>query len=87
MNVVWWLFVGLVAGAIARLLVPGRQALGFWGTLLLGLAGSIVGGFIGVAIESGKHGFSPAGFLGSIIGAVVILLIWRAVTRRRRPAA
>lgn len=86
MDVIWWLLVGLVAGALARLLVPGRDPMGVVGTLLLGLAGSLVGGFVGSLLTSGDEDFSPAGLIGSIIGAVIALLIWRAVSSRR-PAA
>jgi uncharacterized membrane protein YeaQ/YmgE (transglycosylase-associated protein family) len=86
MDVIWWLLVGLVAGALARLLVPGRDPMGLVGTLLLGLVGSLVGGFVGSLLTSGDEAFSPAGLIGSIIGAVIALLIWRAVSSRR-PAA
>jgi uncharacterized membrane protein YeaQ/YmgE (transglycosylase-associated protein family) len=86
MDVIWWLLVGLVAGALARLLVPGRDPMGVVGTLLLGLVGSLVGGFVGSLLTSGDEDFSPAGLIGSIIGAVIALLIWRAVSSRR-PAA
>jgi uncharacterized membrane protein YeaQ/YmgE (transglycosylase-associated protein family) len=86
MDVIWWLLVGLAAGALARLLVPGRDPMGVVGTLLLGLVGSLVGGFVGSLLTSGDEDFSPAGLIGSIIGAVIALLIWRAVSSRR-PAA
>jgi uncharacterized membrane protein YeaQ/YmgE (transglycosylase-associated protein family) len=84
-DLIWWLIVGLVAGAIARLLVPGRNPIGFLGTLLLGLAGSLLGGFLGDLISGDDSGFSPAGLLGSIIGAILLLLIYRALVKRRRP--
>jgi uncharacterized membrane protein YeaQ/YmgE (transglycosylase-associated protein family) len=83
MNIIWWLIVGLIAGAIARLLVPGRDPMGLLGTLVLGLVGSLIGGFLG-DLFSGSEGFSPAGLIGSIIGAVIALLVYRAVTGRRR---
>lgn len=85
MNVVWWLITGLIAGAIARLVVPGHFRLGLIGTLLLGLAGSLIGGFLGYLLENSHHkAFSPAGLLGSILGAIVALLVYRWATRRRR---
>lgn len=84
MNIIWWLIVGLLAGAIARLLVPGRDPMGVLGTLVLGLIGSLIGGFLGQLIESGNPSFSPAGLLGSIIGAIIALLIYRATVGRRR---
>jgi uncharacterized membrane protein YeaQ/YmgE (transglycosylase-associated protein family) len=85
MNVIWWLIIGLVAGALARLLVPGRDPMGLLGTLALGLVGSLVGGFLGWLIDGGDSAFSPAGLIGSIIGAVIALLIYRATIQRRRP--
>jgi uncharacterized membrane protein YeaQ/YmgE (transglycosylase-associated protein family) len=84
-NIIWWLIVGLVAGALARLLVPGRDPMGILGTLLLGLVGSLIGGFLGDLLVSGDDDFSPAGLIGSIIGAVIALLIYRAAVQRRRP--
>ncbi len=83
MNIIWWLIVGLIAGAIARLLVPGRDPMGFLGTLVLGLVGSIIGGFLGELFESGNPSFSPAGLIGSIVGAIIALLIYRATVGRR----
>jgi uncharacterized membrane protein YeaQ/YmgE (transglycosylase-associated protein family) len=85
MNIIWWLIVGLIAGALARLLVPGRDPMGLLGTLLLGLVGSLVGGFLGDLLAGGDDDFSPAGLIGSIIGAVIALLVYRAAVRRRRP--
>jgi uncharacterized membrane protein YeaQ/YmgE (transglycosylase-associated protein family) len=83
MNFVWWLVVGFLAGLIARAILPGRDPLGWFGTLVLGLAGSIVGGLIGDIFTSGDQDFSPSGLIGSIIGAIIVLLIWRALMRRR----
>jgi uncharacterized membrane protein YeaQ/YmgE (transglycosylase-associated protein family) len=83
MNVVWWLLIGLVAGALARLLVPGRDPMGIGGTLVLGLVGSLIGGFLGDLLDRGNDDLSPAGLLGSVIGAIVALLIYRAVVSRR----
>ena len=83
MNIIWWLIVGLLARAIARLLVPGRDPMGVLGTLVLGLVGSLIGGFLGTLFESGNPSFSPAGLLGSIVGAIIALLIYRAAVSRR----
>ena len=84
MSIIVWLLIGLVAGLIARALVPGRDRLGLGGTLLLGLVGSVVGGFLGDMLTAGDQDFSPAGIIGSIVGAVIALLIYRAMTGRRR---
>lgn len=83
MNIVWWLVIGLIAGFIARLLVPGRDSMGWFGTMVLGLVGSLVGGFIGNLFYSGDAEMSPSGLLGSIIGAVIALLVMRATTGGR----
>jgi uncharacterized membrane protein YeaQ/YmgE (transglycosylase-associated protein family) len=76
--------VGLIAGAVARLLVPGRDPMGIGGTILLGIVGSFVGGFISHALFGrGDTAFRPSSLLGSIVGAVIALLIYRAVTGNR----
>ena len=81
MTIIAWLLVGLLAGALARLLVPGRDPMGLLATLVLGLAGSIVGGFLAAAVFGDDNG---VGLFGSTIGAVVILVVWNAFTRGRR---
>jgi uncharacterized membrane protein YeaQ/YmgE (transglycosylase-associated protein family) len=82
--------VGLIAGAIARLLVPGRDPMGIGATIVLGIVGSFIGGFLGYAIfhhDSQNGFFQPSGLIGSIVGAVIALLIYRAMSgnsHRRR---
>jgi uncharacterized membrane protein YeaQ/YmgE (transglycosylase-associated protein family) len=79
--------VGLIAGFIARAIVPGRQSMGIGATILLGIVGSFVGGFLGFLIfhSDASNGFlQPSGIIGSIIGAVIALLIYSAATGRRR---
>jgi uncharacterized membrane protein YeaQ/YmgE (transglycosylase-associated protein family) len=79
------LIVGLIAGALARLLVPGRDPIGIGGTILLGLVGSFVGGFLGWAIfghDKNDGAFQSSGLIGSVIGAIILLLILRAVRGR-----
>jgi uncharacterized membrane protein YeaQ/YmgE (transglycosylase-associated protein family) len=77
-HVIWALIVGLIVGAVARLLVPGQEHLGFFMTSLLGIVGSFVGGFIGSVISRPAEGsvFHPAGFVLSVIGAIVVLVLW-----------
>ncbi len=78
--------VGLIAGALARLLVPGRDPMGIMATILLGVAGSFLGGFLADALfrnDAEDLGIHPVGIVGSVIGAIICLLIYRAVTRRR----
>jgi uncharacterized membrane protein YeaQ/YmgE (transglycosylase-associated protein family) len=83
MGIIAWLIVGLVAGAIARALLPGPDPMGVLGTLILGLVGSVIGGLIGNLLVSGDQDLTPAGLIGSILGAVIALLVYRATTRRR----
>jgi uncharacterized membrane protein YeaQ/YmgE (transglycosylase-associated protein family) len=80
------IIIGLIAGAIARLLVPGRQDISIAATILLGIVGSFIGGFLGYLLfhKDGDEGFfQPSGIIGSIIGSVIALLIWQAVGKRR----
>jgi uncharacterized membrane protein YeaQ/YmgE (transglycosylase-associated protein family) len=80
------ILIGIVAGYLARLLVPGRDPMSFLQTVLLGIVGSFVGGFLGYLIfdkDLDEGGFQAAGFFGSIIGAVIVLLIYNAATSRR----
>jgi uncharacterized membrane protein YeaQ/YmgE (transglycosylase-associated protein family) len=87
-TVMYLLFVGVFAGFLARLLVPGRDPLTWWQTILLGIVGSFVGGFGGYLLfgfDDGEGAIQPGGIIGSIIGAIIVLLIWRAVVRRRSP--
>ena len=74
------LIVGFIVGAIARLLMPGRDPLGIFGTIVLGIAGSFVGGFLQNLVEyhtASVHSFHAVGLIGSIIGAWVLLLLLR----------
>lgn len=83
LGFIWWLIIGLIAGALARLIMPGRDPMGIIATILLGIVGSIIGGLVGMAIwGSGSNGFRPAGLVLSIIGAIVVLWIWRMVKSR-----
>jgi uncharacterized membrane protein YeaQ/YmgE (transglycosylase-associated protein family) len=79
--------IGLIAGALARFLVPGRDPLGFLGTALLGMVGSVVGGVLWNLITGNGLTFTTAGLLGSIIGAVITLLIYRKVVDRQGSTA
>ena len=84
------LIVGFIVGAIARLLMPGRDPIGIVGTIVLGVAGSFVGGFLQNLVENHTltvHSFHAVGLIGSVIGAWVLLLLLRLTGlegRRRR---
>jgi uncharacterized membrane protein YeaQ/YmgE (transglycosylase-associated protein family) len=81
------LLIGFVVGAIARLLMPGRDPLGVFGTIVLGVVGSFVGGFLQNLVEYHSlnvHSFHPVGIIGSIIGAWVLLLLLRLTGLERR---
>jgi uncharacterized membrane protein YeaQ/YmgE (transglycosylase-associated protein family) len=83
--ILWLLVVGLIAGFVARLLVPGRDPIGILGTIALGVVGSFVGGFLGYVLfgkDLDEGAVQPSGILGSIIGAVIALLVYRAITKR-----
>jgi uncharacterized membrane protein YeaQ/YmgE (transglycosylase-associated protein family) len=82
MNIIGWLLFGLVVGAIAKFLMPGRDPGGWIVTILLGVAGSFVGGFLASTLL-GKGGDSTAGWIGSIIGAMVLLFVYRLIVGRR----
>jgi uncharacterized membrane protein YeaQ/YmgE (transglycosylase-associated protein family) len=80
-----WIVFGFVVGLVARFILPGRQNLGFIRTTLLGVGGSFVGGFLAALIKGGNwRDPSPAGWIGAIIGAVVLLVISEKLSSRRR---
>ena len=82
-NFIWWLIVGLIAGALARLIMPGRDPMGIVATIILGIVGSLVGGLVSMAIWRNEGtGFHPAGLLLSRLGAILVLWIWRMARSR-----
>ena len=82
MGILAWILFGLVVGIIAKLLMPGRDPGGFIVTILLGIAGALLGGFIGRAM--GFYGPNDsAGWIISILGAIVLLVLYRMMVRKR----
>jgi len=80
--VISWIVFGLIIGALARLVLPGSDPMGWLATLIVGVVGSVVGGFIGGLLwGAGDGGFQPGGFFLSLLGAILLLLIWRKVGR------
>jgi uncharacterized membrane protein YeaQ/YmgE (transglycosylase-associated protein family) len=87
LHIIWMVIIGLVVGAIARLIVPGRHHMGWIATALLGIVGSYVGGTLGSVVFP-PHEFTVTppihhSFLGALVGAVILLFIYRFATSRR----
>jgi uncharacterized membrane protein YeaQ/YmgE (transglycosylase-associated protein family) len=81
MGFIWMLIIGLIAGAIAKLIMPGKDPGGIIITMLLGVAGAFVGGFLFRMLGVGGEG--PAGLIGAVIGALILLFLYRLFTRGR----
>ena len=79
----WTLIVGLIVGALAKFLMPGKDPGGFIITMLLGVAGAFVAGLVGTNLGWYEMG-EPAGFVASVVGAVILLVIYRAVIGRKQ---
>ena len=82
MGILSWILFGLVVGIIAKLLMPGRDPGGFIVTILLGIAGALLGGFVGRAMGFYGPG-EAAGWIMSILGAILLLVLYRMMVRRR----
>lgn len=83
MSLLWLLLIGLIAGLLARAIVPGPDPMAWWQTILLGVVGSFVGGFIGSLFGDGDiTDINSSGIVLSVIGAVVALIVYRMVKRR-----
>jgi uncharacterized membrane protein YeaQ/YmgE (transglycosylase-associated protein family) len=82
MGLLWTLLIGLVVGALAKLIMPGRDPGGFIVTMLLGVAGAFLAGYLGKALGFYSPGRGP-GLIASTLGAMLLLLVYRLVARRR----
>ncbi len=80
MSILWTLLIGFVIGLVARFLKPGKQKLGIILTTVLGIVGAFVGSFIGQTLGLYQQG-EAAGFILSVIGAIIVLVIWGAVSK------
>ena len=77
MGIISWLIIGLIAGALARWIMPGPDPMGWLGTILLGIVGSLVGGTLFNLLGGGGFEVGASGLIGSIIGALIVLWAWR----------
>lgn len=83
MGIIAWIVFGLIAGALAKAIMPGRDGGGFIMTTLLGIVGSVVGGFVGSLFGLGRSGdFSIGSFVTAIVGALIVLYVYHLATRR-----
>ncbi len=83
MHFLWMLIIGLIVGAIAKLIMPGKDPGGIIVTMLIGIAGALLAGFLGRAVGWYSEG-DAAGFIAAVIGAILLLIIYRLVTSNRR---
>ncbi|MEP6956981.1 MAG: GlsB/YeaQ/YmgE family stress response membrane protein [Chthoniobacterales bacterium] len=83
MGIIWMLVIGLIIGAIAKLLMPGKDPGGFIITILLGIAGSFIAGFLGRAMGWYAEG-EPVGWIASVVGAILLLVIYRLIAGKRQ---
>jgi len=81
LHILWSIVVGFVVGLIARAVMPGPNPMGFIATVLVGILGSVIGGFFGGLMRKPADGakFHPAGFIMSVIGALIVLFIWNRI--------
>ncbi|HLA11014.1 MAG TPA: GlsB/YeaQ/YmgE family stress response membrane protein [Pyrinomonadaceae bacterium] len=82
LSFLWWLIIGLIAGALARLIMPGRDPMGVLATMILGIVGSVIGGLVASFIWRTDTGFHPGGLFLSLLGAILALWIWRMIRSR-----
>ena len=84
MGILSWILLGLVAGALAKFIMPGRDPGGIFVTILLGIVGAFLGGFLGTFIGLGKiTSFDLGGIFIATLGAILVLIIYRMVTKNR----
>ena len=82
MGIISMIIVGFIVGLLARAIMPGDQKMGFIMTTILGIIGAIVAGYLGAAMNLYEPG-EPAGWIGATIGAIIVLLIYGAIAKRR----
>ena len=80
MNILWMIIIGFVIGLVARAIMPGRDPMGFIMTTILGIVGSVIAGYLGQSLGL-YHAGEPAGFLASVLGALLILFVYHVAVR------
>lgn len=86
MEFLWMLIIGLVVGALAKFIMPGNDPGGIIITILIGIVGALIAGYLGGTLGWYSRG-EPAGFIASVIGAIILLVLYRLVTKGRTPSA
>ncbi|WP_050024681.1 GlsB/YeaQ/YmgE family stress response membrane protein [Verrucomicrobium sp. BvORR034] len=85
MSFIWMLVIGLIVGAVAKLLMPGKDPGGIFITMVIGVVGALLAGFLGRTLGWYNEG-EPVGFIASVVGAILLLALYRVATGRRRMA-
>lgn len=80
MSIIWTILIGFVVGLLAKMLTPGRDPSGFFITAVIGIAGSLLATFGGQALGLYSAG-EPAGFIGSVVGAIILLVVYHVIRR------
>jgi uncharacterized membrane protein YeaQ/YmgE (transglycosylase-associated protein family) len=84
MGIISWILLGLVAGALAKLIMPGKDPGGFFVTILIGIVGAVIGGFVGSFVGLGKiESFDLGGIFIATVGSILVLIIYRLVTKKQ----
>jgi uncharacterized membrane protein YeaQ/YmgE (transglycosylase-associated protein family) len=86
MEIIWTIIIGAIVGLVAKFIMPGKDPGGFIITPLIGIGGAIVAKYLGQAVGIYDPG-QPAGFIGSVIGAIIILIIYRVIRQKSAPSA
>jgi uncharacterized membrane protein YeaQ/YmgE (transglycosylase-associated protein family) len=86
MELLWMLIIGLIVGAVAKFVMPGKDPGGILITMLIGIVGALIAGYLGGALGWYGRG-EPAGFIASVLGAVLLLFLYRMATKGRKPIA
>lgn len=84
MELIWMLIIGLIVGAVAKFLMPGKDPGGIIVTMLIGIVGALIAGYLGGALNWYEKG-DPVGFIASVVGAIILLILYRLVTKGRSP--